>query len=251
MGIRPRASRHLQARKSAPATTSSGRVWRRNGRKPVMTIAVAVLAFGLTLFIIVDQRLKPTLLQIAEARATVIATQAINRAVNERISRTMKYEDLYMVRTDNRGRVVLMQPNTGEINRLASDTTIQVQEVLRSVSEEKIRVPLGQVFGSQLLASLGPWIAVRVVPIGTVETAVLDRFEAMGINQSRHKVYMQVKASVKIVVPLVSSYVQVRTELPIAEGLILGEVPQVYFGLTDKTFGQLIKSQDLAPKSTL
>lgn len=209
---------------------------------------IITLALALSIFIVIDQRLKPTLLQISEVRATSIATQAINRAVSERIARTIKYEDLYMVRTDNRGRVVLMQPNTGEINRLASDTSIQVQEVLRGVSDERIRVPLGQVLGSQLLASMGPWISVRVVPVGMVETAVLDRFEEVGINQSRHKVFMQVKASVRIVVPLVSASVQVKTELPIAQSIVLGEVPQVYFGRADSTFTSLLRPLDIVNK---
>lgn len=200
------------------------------------------LAFAVIVFIIIDQRLKPTLLEISQARATVIATQAINRAVGERIARTIRYEDLYIVRTDNRGRVVLMQSNTGEINRLVADTSIQVQEALRSVSEERIRVPMGQVLGSQLLATTGPWISVRVLPVGTVETVVLDRFEAAGINQSRHKVYMRVSASIRIVVPLVSCNVRVRSELPIAESIILGEVPQFYFGLSDSTFTPLLKA---------
>ncbi|MGE5577342.1 MAG: sporulation protein YunB [Syntrophothermus sp.] len=204
-----------------------------------LLILLALLLFFLSSVVFVDRRLKPTLLQIAEARARVIATRAINGAINEKMVRSMRYEDLYSIKTDARGKIVFMQPNTGEINRLASETTIQVQEALKSIADERIRIPLGQVLGSQLFASFGPWIQVKIVPIGTVETFVRDKYEQAGINQTRHKLYMEVQGTIKIVVPLITANVVVRTEVPITEGVIVGEVPQVYLGIDGGTLNQL------------
>lgn len=212
-------------------------VGRRTFSKVLLAFLALLLAF-LSSVIFVDRRLKPTMLQIAEARARVIATRAINGAINEKTVRSMRYEDLYSIKTDARGKIVFMQPNTGEINRLASETTIQVQESLRNIADERIRIPLGQVLGSQLFASFGPWIQVKIVPIGTVETFVRDKYEQAGINQTRHKLYMEVQGTIKIVVPLITSNVVVRTEVPITEGIIVGEVPQVYLGIDGNTLNQ-------------
>ncbi len=211
------------------------------GRRAFFKVFLALLALLLVFLssvVFVDRRLKPTMLQIAEARARVIATRAINGAINEKTVRSMRYEDLYSIKTDTRGKIVFMQPNTGEINRLASETTIQVQEALKSIADERIRIPLGQVLGSQLFASFGPWIQVKIVPIGTVETFVRDKYEQAGINQTRHKLYMEVLGTVKIVVPLITSNVVVRTEVPLTEGIIVGEVPQVYLGIDGNTLNQ-------------
>lgn len=183
---------------------------------------------GIAAFLLVEVRFKPTLLELSEARAKIIATAAVNRALSEEIALEIKYEDLMAWKTDGQGNVVAVQPNTGEINRLAAVTTIRVQESLRLVQREKVRIPLGQVLGSQLLAAIGPWIAISILPVGTVNTTVMDYFETAGINQLRHRIYLDIEAYVRIVVPLVSSSVVVNTRMPIAEAIILGDVPRVY-----------------------
>jgi len=172
--------------------------------------------------------LKPTLMAIAEARATVIATQSINNVINEKVSQSIDPQSLVNIKLDNRGRVVFIQPNTLEFNKLAADTTIKVQDALRAISDEKISIPIGQVLGSQLLASLGPKIVVTIIPVGTVQVKVVDKFEQAGINQTRHMIYLFATTSIRIVVPLVSSTVSVNTQVPIAEYVVVGEVPSTY-----------------------
>lgn len=206
-----------------PYHISSGTRWRWI-KRVVFFLVLLILSFFL-----VDTRIRPVLFQIAQAKARQMATRAINEAIQRKISKNLHYEDLIAIKVDNRGRVVLMQPNTGEINRLASQATIEVQERLRKVTKEKVNIPLGQVLQSHVLGGLGPMIPVTIMPIGTVESRVYDTFEQAGINQTRHKIYLEVKATVKIVVPLSGSRVLVRTEMPLTEAIIMGEVPQVYF----------------------
>ncbi len=208
-------------------------LWLRRFLPALYRFLAILLLLVIALFILIDYRLQPTLLKIAETRANMIASNVINRAVHEKVARTMRYEDLYSVRQDNHGKIVMMQPNTGEINRLAAEAAIQIQEALKNISEERIRIPLGQALGSHLLASMGPWISVRIVPVGTIGISVFDRFEQAGINQTRHKLYLDVTVGIRIVVPLVSQTASVNVKLPLTEGIILGEVPEVYFGLGD------------------
>ncbi|HEY8392143.1 MAG TPA: sporulation protein YunB [Capillibacterium sp.] len=180
-------------------------------------------------FLFADHQLRPTIMARAEAHARVMATTSINQAIREKVAKNIRYEDLISVKVDSRGRVVLMQPNTGEINRLASDATITVQELMRN-TKDKIYLPLGQLLGSQLLAGRGPDIPIVIVPVGTVESRVYDVFEQAGINQTRHKIYLQIRSTVRILIPLLSSQVEIKAEVPLTEAVIMGEVPQVYFG---------------------
>ncbi|MBP2652865.1 MAG: yunB [Firmicutes bacterium] len=188
-----------------------------------ITFVMVVIAFW-----IVENHLKPSLLAIAEARAITIATQCINTVINEKVSQSIDPQRLVIVQHDERGRVVFIQPNTFEFNRLAAETTIKVQEALQEIPEEKIYIPSGQVLGSKLLASMGPKIGVTVIPIGTVQVKVVDKFEQAGINQTRHSVYLYATTSVRIVVPLVSSVLSVNTQVPITEYIVVGEVPSTY-----------------------
>lgn len=187
--------------------------------------AVIILVFS---FWQIENHLKPTLMAIAETRATRIATQAINNVINTRVSLTVDPKTLVNITLDEHGRVVLIQPNTMEFNRLAADTTMKVQDALEEISEEKINIPIGQVLGSQMLASMGPKITVTIIPVGTVQVKVVDKFEQAGINQTRHMVYLAATTQIRIVVPLVSQSVSVNTQVPIAEYVVVGEVPNTY-----------------------
>lgn len=195
------------------------------------------ILFGLALFLFllsivtfwtIDRRLRPTLLQISEARARQVATDVINKAINEKVAFSIRYEQLISVRPDSQGKIAMIQYNTGEISRLSSITAVQVQSALKKIDNIRIRIPLGQVLGSQILAAWGPAIYVKVMPIGTVSSKVVDRFEQAGINQTRHKIYLVVEADMRIVIPLVSSAVKVESQVPLTEATIMGEVPHLY-----------------------
>ena len=202
---------------------------RRKKRFPTIPMLLAiVLTFTMYTLWIMEVHLKPTVLAIAEARSTLIATEAINNVINNKVSQTIDPQTLVTVKVDSRGRVVLIQPNTMEFNKLAADTTIKVQDALKAIAAEKIEIPMGQIFGSQFLASMGPKITVTIIPIGTVQVKVIDKFEQAGINQTRHMVYLVATTEVKIVVPLVSKSVSVNTQVPIAEYVVVGEVPSTY-----------------------
>ncbi|MCE5287526.1 MAG: sporulation protein YunB, partial [Pelosinus sp.] len=139
----------------------------------VLILLFSIVAGG---FWSMEAHLKPTLLAIAESKAMAIATKSINDVINEKVSKTIDPQALLTVKVDSRGRVVFIQPNTMEFNRLAADTTIKVQDALKDIAEEKISIPIGQVLGSQLLASMGPKITVTIIPIGTVQVKVVDKF---------------------------------------------------------------------------
>lgn len=202
---------------------------RRKRTFPLLALVLILLFCLFTYsFWMMENHLKPTLLAIAETKATFIATQAINNVINDKVSNSLDPQTLVTVKVDSRGRVVLLQPNTMEFNRLAADTTIKVQDALMDIGEEKISIPVGQVLGSQILASMGPKITVTVIPVGTVQVKVIDKFEQAGINQTRHMVYLMATTQVRIVVPLVSKSVNVATQVPIAEYVVVGEVPSTY-----------------------
>lgn len=203
-------------------------VRKKRNRTSLPLLLIVLLMLTAAALWVMEIHLKPTVLAIAEARSMLIATEAINKVINQKVSQSIDPQTLVTVKVDSRGRVVLIQPNTMEFNKLAADTTIKVQDVLKELSSEKIQIPIGQIFGSQFLASMGPKITVTIIPVGTVQVKVIDKFEQAGINQTRHMVYLVATTQVKIVVPLVSKSVSVNTQVPIAEYVVVGEVPSTY-----------------------
>ena len=182
-------------------------------------------------FILVDRKIKPTVLTIAEIKAKQIASKAINESINDKITDDIRYQDLYFIRTDSEGNITFMQANTIMMNKLAAEVALTVQQKMQKIGSEEnnnIRIPLGNILGSQLLAQYGPKVKVRVTTIGRVNVDFYTEFEQSGINQTRHKIYLQVNTQVKTVIPFTSQTMPVQSTVPIAETIIVGRVPENY-----------------------
>ncbi len=194
-------------------------------------ILILVLLLVIYGFILVDRKIKPTVLTIAEIKAKQIASKAINESINDKITDDIRYQDLYFIRTDSEGNITFMQANTIMMNKLAAEVALTVQQKMQKIGSEEnnnIRIPLGNILGSQLLAQYGPKVKVRVTTIGRVNVDFYTEFEQSGINQTRHKIYLQVNTQVKTVIPFTSQTMPVQSTVPIAETIIVGRVPENY-----------------------
>ncbi|MBU5293865.1 sporulation protein YunB [Anaerosalibacter bizertensis] len=190
---------------------------------------VLVVFIGIYIFRYIDKNIKPTLVAISEIKAKAIANQVINDSVNLKINDDIDYKDLIFVRYDDNGRVTLMQANTIIMNDISSEVASEVQKQLEKVSESEVDVPLRNAFDTQLLKL--PSINMKMVPEGTVYVDFATEFQESGINQTRHRIYLIVEANIKIIVPLVSEEVKISTNVPIAETIIIGDVPDQYINV--------------------
>ncbi len=193
-----------------------------------------VFLIPLLMFVWADINLRPIILTMAEARARVMAVQAMNNAVFSVMREGGAYSDLMTVVLDNTGRVSMMQANTIRMNELSTQVALTVQQNLDSIANEGINIPLGAALGSKLLAGSGPAVRVRVVPVGAVTTEFISEFTAAGINQTRHRIFMQLNATVQMVIPTGSKVSSVSAHVPVAESIIVGEVPESFVDVSDK-----------------
>ncbi|MDD2422488.1 MAG: sporulation protein YunB [Heliobacteriaceae bacterium] len=202
--------------------------WTRHGSGFYWLVPLGLAVLGMVLFVLAEWNLKSPLLAMAEVRGVALATEAINEAIRHRVANDANFRDLVFYKTDQQGRIVLLQPNTLRINQLAAETTLDVQQALAGLQETTLAIPMGQMLGTRLLASLGPNIYVRILPIGSVRVKPVELFEEAGINQTKHMVFLDVEAVVRIVVPMVTAEMPVCTRVAIATTIISGAVPNVY-----------------------
>ena len=196
--------------------------------KALLMVVFLVL---LTIFMIFEGNIKPALTAVAEARARLIAIEAMTEAIEKEIIQTVEYQDLIYIHKDSRNRPVLLQPNTIAISRLAARTTEHVKNRLQSLEDEVILLPLGQVFGSDLLANMGPRFRLTVMPIGTVTVNLVNELEEAGINQTLHKIILEINAAIGIAVPMIATKTDVQHQVLLTQAVIVGEVPDTFFQL--------------------
>ncbi len=185
-----------------------------------------MLVFAIMLiysYYILERNIKPTMLAMSEINARLIATQAINDAVSSQINDNT-FNHLVDYKTDNNGRIALIQANTVQMNRLAADTSLRIQKKIQEIGPTALKIPISNIFGSQIFANTGPKISVNIQPAGTVNVDFFTDFEEAGINQTRLKIYLIVKTDVQILVPLASNKIDVTTHIPVSETIIVSSV---------------------------
>ena len=198
-------------------------------RRRLRHCLLAALLLGAAL-LLVERNFRPLVFALAQARSAAMATKVLSAAVVEALGDGVAYDDLMNVRMDERGQVALLSANTMRMNRLAQSAGAAAQRMLEQMSSERVTVPLGAALGMTLLAGSGPEIPVSIVPVGSVTTDFVTEFEACGINQTRHKVYLTLSASVRIVIPTGAKTTEVSVNVLAAESIIVGAVPEGFVG---------------------
>ena len=78
---------------------------------------------------------------------------------------------------------------------------------------------------------------------GTVETDLRSEFKEAGINQTLHRIYLEVKCNVNILTPYSTIKETIVNQVLLVEGVIIGNIPNTYYnieGLKDEQSFELI-----------
>ena len=128
----------------------------------------------------------------------------------------------------------MLRANTMRMNELAAATALLAEEELNSIENQYVEIPLGAALGIQFLSGFGPRISVQILPVGAVQTGFETEFESAGINQTRHKIFLALRTTVSLIIPTGSRVVDVTSSVPIAESIIVGEVPESFVDVSNQ-----------------
>ncbi len=82
-----------------------------------------------------------------------------------------------------------------------------------------------------MLAGRGPGIKITISSVGDVETDLRSEFTSQGINQTLHRVYLQVKCQVNILTPFDNMSREITNQVLLMENVIVGNIPNTYYNL--------------------
>jgi sporulation protein YunB len=213
--------------------------------KKIKIYFLAVLIFSLIMIniYIINFLITPAIITASEAEVRAQVTETINSVILNEYSKEFNYDDIIHIDKDSEGSVVMMKADTLKMSKIACDVAIQSQKQLRSIGETGIKIPLGYILKNNLLAFWGPNITVKMQPVGYIETKYISNFESAGINQTRHKIYVQVNTNMRIIVPPNSKNISIKNEVPISETIIVGKVPETSINLGLDNAGFKLQNQ--------
>jgi sporulation protein YunB len=177
-----------------------------------------------------DFMLLGPLAAVAETEARMRGAEAINRVLVAAVAKDLDQADIVTYQKDKDGRISAYQINTRGVNQVAAGAAAAVQDEFRRLSETSFGVPLGALSGSRLLGAAGPRIPVHMLPIGSVTVNIRQEFKGEGINQTRHRIWLNATARIRVAMPVLSKEVEVSADVPITETIIVGPVPSGFYG---------------------
>lgn len=179
-------------------------------------------------FYSLEKAIMPTLKAISEVKVTNLALEVMASTLQAELAEAFEYSDLMQIDQDESGRVMLIRPNHLALVSAQARSLKAIQVAVKRLEGVSVSIPLGQAIGSTILANMGPRIPVYIVPMGITRVHIRDRFDAVGINTVRHLIYMETDVDVKVLIPLITTHVNIQMEAPIAEAIIPGDVPSTY-----------------------
>lgn len=189
---------------------------------------IIVIAFS-TVKIVLDAIL-PIFDELCKDKAKSIATIISNNEATN-VMKEHTYDELFTIEKDNDGNITMIKSNIIPINEIISDVAVKIQNSINERGRENIRIAIGSFTGSKLLAGRGPGVPIRISSIGNVTTDLRSEFSAQGINQTLHRVYLQVDCEVSILTPYNTISEKVSNQVLLIENVIVGRIPNSYYNL--------------------
>lgn len=206
------------------------RARRRDGERSQRLLAAA-LGIGLALFLIhqFDAALRPQLVSLAETQARNQITRIADRAVAKALSdQSISYSDMVTVQAGQNGDITTLTTDTLRLNNLRGVVMDDIVSQVENLDERDLGVPLGALTGLDLLSAIGPRLPVQVLSVASAEASYRNDFTGAGINQTLHRVMLDVTVTAKLLLPGGIVETQVTTPVCIAETVIVGQVPEAY-----------------------
>lgn len=191
----------------------------------ILILLVVLMIYGA---LYTEKVIKPNMAAIAEVRVRSMMSQVINDAVNEHFMQDDGTNRLFEIMTDSDGNISFVQSNTVAMNALGTSLTKTIQTELRNIEMKVVKVPLGSILGNQILSQVGPYVDLKVLPIGTSKVNFKSEFESTGINQTKYKVFLELNSQARILAPFSMNNIQVENTILLAEVIIVGDVPDSY-----------------------
>lgn len=194
----------------------------------VISITLSIIYFT---YFWLNSSLMPPIKATVSMKTVSIATDAINETISaefERYDANNKFVHIYK---DEEGNIANINSNIPEINRMSSAMAIEISKKLEGLQRKTIDIPLGTLTNYQPFSGCGPYIKLKILPVGSVKTDFNSELTQAGINQTRYRLYMNISCRVRVIAPLVNEVTEVCMNVPLVDTVIAGKVPQTYIGI--------------------
>lgn len=170
---------------------------------------------------------KPYITEIAKSRANNLVQQTVNETVLE-IIKNEEYSGFVEIIRDSENKITGIETNTVKINNFKATFLNEIAKKFKEIGVEKYHISLFSFLNNPFLSETSPFITIRVNPLSVINAEFVNKFVSVGVNQTKHEIDLKCTVDIIIVIPAISIKHSVTSVLPIAQTVIVGQVPQSY-----------------------
>lgn len=171
---------------------------------------------------------------VFKASCETAASSKGNKIINDEVLKVMQnytYNDLITIDKDINGKISLIEANSVAINKITSEINSNIQKEFDKIPRITVFINMGSVSGISALKNVEPKFEIELESAGNIKSNIRTEFKSVGINQTHHKIYLDIDARVGIITPFSAFGKDINTDVLISEAIIVGDVPETYYNL--------------------
>lgn len=195
----------------------------------ILRTCVWVVIITVTAFLLFRGKYHGVIRELAITQVTNATSDLINDAIARQISAgEIAYDRIVYFEKDLNGKITALKTNIGEVNRLKTDTLNDINDEILAMDTSRIGIPLGSFILPELLSGRGLLIPVEILTIRNSDAGFSSDFTQAGINQTLHRLHMNVLVDVTVLVLGENVSFTVSADVVVAETIIVGDVPDTF-----------------------
>lgn len=199
-------------------------------RRKIIIPAVAVFLLAVAgIFAFIELRIKSVRDELSTLEANSVASSALTAGLEKALADyKLNYDDIVSFTYDSQGNIKSLSTDIITLNTLGSEIGTNTDEYINNIGTYEISLPVTSLLGGQLFSGMGPDVSFYVTMRGLTSTSFENRFEAAGVNQTRHQIFLNVTIRTNIVFRGEVRVVEYKSEICIAESIIVGVAPSTF-----------------------
>lgn len=161
----------------------------------------------------------------AKNAASSAATVGIEKSLD---TDRVRYADLVKFGRDRNGNIVSVSTDAYYLNKIGNNIGDEVDKQINEMKSYVLKIPVSVLFSEQFINGRGPKMPVIFVMTGITTTDFENEFTAAGVNQTHHRIMLNIKINTYVIHSGNVIVVPYETNVCVAESIVVGITPQTF-----------------------
>ena len=191
----------------------------------ILFTIVVVLSFVMVYF---EAKVSPFMSEYTKMKSEQRITELFSDAVNQKMSDLdLTYDKMMNITYSKTGEVQSLNTNVFAVNKLKNEVTSELSQELAQKVDFEIEIPIGSIINTEFLSGSGKSLIFNNTVTGDVQSSFRSEFESCGINQTIHRLYIDLTG--KLLVVCGGEQIPIKLTVPVLVGetVLVGHVPSM------------------------